>query len=275
MHPVIKHILERKNKSVPVNDGRKIALVLFGGIMCGIRGAGAMIALEELGLRNIFDSVYVISAGFPNVLYLLDEKVRLATSIYYRDLNDKKFINPYHMNKIIDIGYLMNIFRSGSRKIDAEKILNQKTKIYVGTKNVKTKQIEYLEIHDLRSDEVFNLLNASISVPFLHPGSTEINGKFYEDVGRSLFNSRAKINVKTALGSDATDILLIYNRKDQHMMDIPDPESSRVFEILPTNNDLGLFETKTEILKCEAQKMGDMVKRIFGSNEPIDLGNFD
>ena len=59
-HPVIKHLLARKNKKVPVKDGRKIVLVLCGGAMAGIRGAGFLIALKELGLDNAFDEIYAL-----------------------------------------------------------------------------------------------------------------------------------------------------------------------------------------------------------------------
>ncbi len=50
MHSVIRALSNRRGKCVPVNDGRKISLVLCGGLMTGVRSAGAMIALEELGL---------------------------------------------------------------------------------------------------------------------------------------------------------------------------------------------------------------------------------
>ena len=50
MHSVIEHILARKDKAVPVNDGRKIALVLYGGLMTGVCGAGALQAFKEMGL---------------------------------------------------------------------------------------------------------------------------------------------------------------------------------------------------------------------------------
>jgi len=92
MHPVLQHILARRGQSVPVNDGRKITLVLYGGGMSGVAGAGAMIALQDLGFAHAFDAIYTYSAGFPNASYLLGDETRLGTSIYYEDLSRGQFI---------------------------------------------------------------------------------------------------------------------------------------------------------------------------------------
>jgi len=254
---------------VPVNDGRKITLVLFGGIMCGIRGIGALVALEELGLKNVFDSVYVISAGLPNISYFLDNKIRLAASVYYDDLSGRKFINPFRIWKIVETDYLMYLFQNTEKRIGPSSILSLSTRVYVGMQNIETKKIEYIEVHEINQDQYFSLLRAGVSVPFLHPGSTTLHGKRYKDVGRSFTNSRASIHVRTAWESDATDILFIYNRFDQYRKRFA--PSDRTFEILPPKNALGLFETRTDVLKSAAQEMGDLVKMTFGVDEPIRL----
>jgi len=93
MHPVIQHILQRKGVKVPVNDGRKITLVLFGGLMSSVRGASAMVVFQDLGLSYSFDSIYTVSAGFPNASYMLSGDTRLGTSIYYDDLSGSRFFN--------------------------------------------------------------------------------------------------------------------------------------------------------------------------------------
>src|SRR4051812_20785555 len=86
MHPVIAHLLERKGKAAPFNDGRSIALVHFGGIMTGVRGAGALVALDELGLTHAFDDIYATSAGFPNACFFLTNNIHMASKIYSENL---------------------------------------------------------------------------------------------------------------------------------------------------------------------------------------------
>ena len=57
MHPVIENIYNRRNKKVPVKDGRKIVMLLYGGVMSGMRGSGALISLHQLGLAHAFDEI--------------------------------------------------------------------------------------------------------------------------------------------------------------------------------------------------------------------------
>ena len=66
LHPVTKSILQRRGQSAPFRDEKKIGLVLFGGAMLGVGGGGAVSALEDLGLSEAFDEIYVVSAGLPN-----------------------------------------------------------------------------------------------------------------------------------------------------------------------------------------------------------------
>src|SRR3989344_6231968 len=130
MHPVIEHLNNRRNKAVPINDGRKIALVSFGGTMTGINGAGAMIALEELGLSYAFDEIYAISAGFCNVSCLLSKQTNMGTSIYYEDLCSKTFFNLFRFWNVVNIDFLIHVLNN-IKKLDVKKILNSKTRLFV------------------------------------------------------------------------------------------------------------------------------------------------
>src|SRR5665213_922981 len=92
-HQVIKNLLARVGQKAPFKDGRKIGLILPGGMMAGINGAGAVCALEELELSQSFDVIYTASAGFANGSYLLSENTELGSTVYYEDLIGDKFIH--------------------------------------------------------------------------------------------------------------------------------------------------------------------------------------
>ena len=266
MHLVIENILNRKNKKVPVSDGRKIALVLFGGAMAGVRGGGALFALNDLGLLYAFDEIYVTSAGFPNVSYMLSDDRQRGLSVYYQDLVNNRFINFWRIWKVVNVEYLMSVFKE-SKRIRVEKILEGKTKVFVQLRNVDTGKIEYLEIHNFSVQGFFKLLEASISIPYLHPGSVKINGGRYMDAVGFLKDSSR--HVRRAIDSGATDILVIYNRADQRTHDF-DGES--IFEIVPpTGWKMSRFEKNSEVLKNEAQKMGELVKESFGEKGTIEI----
>ncbi len=270
-HSVILHLLARKNKKIPLKDGKKIVLVVPGGLMSGVCGAGAMIGLYELGFANAFDSMYVISAGLPNALYYASKQGRVGTSIYYEDCSGRKLINLARVWKMVNIDYLVHVFRF-VKTLDVDAVLAAKTKIYVRLTDIRHKKVVYLEVHDVPKNEYFGLLEAALSVPYLHPGSTKIRGNQYKDPG---FQEHQLVDhIQRVLDSDATDIVIIYNhlgqvksvRKTLHL-----PES-RVLEIMPKPEwKISRFETNPEKLKDTALKMGGLVKELFGEKKGITL----
>lgn len=271
MHPVIKHILDRKNKKVPIDDGRKIALVLFGGVMAGVRGTGVTIALEELGLRDSFDCIYAFSAGFPNASYFLAGEARFSAKVYYKYLDGEKFINFKKIKKIANLDYLVHLFESGKNRLSFDRIYKQNTTLIAGVRNVENDDIEYIRANSLPSDKYFDLLKASIAMPYLYPYSIKIGNYNYKDIGIDLKNDRLlKILKENNSKKYFTDILIVYNYYSQNKKNVRDTES--IFQITPPKSwRMSRFETDTEILKAEAQRMGDMVKEIFGSKEQIKL----
>src|SRR3989344_4546755 len=134
MHSVIEHILKRKNKNDPFNDGRHISLCLYGGAMRGIRGAAALLALDELGLNKVFNDIYTFSAGFPNASYFLSDNSNMGISIYHEDLVDKKFINFWKFWKVADIDYLINVMQE-KKPLSIDKLFESRTNLYVRLKN--------------------------------------------------------------------------------------------------------------------------------------------
>jgi len=169
MNPVLKHILARKNKSVPISDDHKIGLCLYGGFMNGIRGAGALIAFSEMGLSHVFDEIYTYSAGFPNASYLLADEPQRGLSIYYDDLSGKKFINFWRFWNIADTDYLVNVMET-RKFLDVKKILASSTKLYNRLINVKTNQPEYLEVHTAGENNYFKMMKAATSASIVTPG---------------------------------------------------------------------------------------------------------
>ncbi len=271
MHPVLEHIFARKGKSVPVDDGRKIALVLFGGIMCGIRGTGATIALHELGVDRAFDEIYTYSAGFCNASYMLANQAKVSSSVYYDDLSGRRFINFWRFWNIADIDHLIHVFQHGPKALKVDKVQRSNTVLYAALRNTQTGKIEYVDVKTFSHEEYFAVLRASITMPLITRGTNRIHRKQYGDIGM-VSNIRSRF-LKKIYSTDVTDVVVVYNYPKQadgisHLY-----TKSRIFQIIPNqNNYLSRFETNTDKLKSAAQEMGDWVKQIFGSNEPIDLG---
>jgi predicted patatin/cPLA2 family phospholipase len=272
MHQVIKNLLVRKNKKVPVNDGHKIVLVLFGGLMTGIRSAGAMLPLEELGLANSFDEIYAISAGLTNALYLLSGNGKEGTSIYYEDLPALNFINFKRFWKIADISVVLKSMQQ-LKPLNVNNILSSQTKLYTRLFNHQLKQIEYLDVQKVGKDYFWPLVQASISAPYFQPGTVNINGQPYKDP--SFSENDVWEHIVHAMDQKATDYLIIYNRYEQYEYVSKRRKSNvmdNVLEIFPRKGSkLSHFEMNCEKLKNACLEEANDFKQILGSNEPVSL----
>lgn len=265
MHPVFEHTKARSGKHVPCNDGRTLCLVLYGGSMSGVIGAGAMIALQELGLSHAFDHIICHSAGLPNASYLLADDTHRGTTIYLEDCVSSKFINFWRFWKVVDIDYLVNVMRD-TKPLAVHTLLKSETQIHVELYNTGKKQEEYLRADRLTPDEYLDLLHGATAIHFLHPGASIIRGKRYMDI-RS--NQRVQ-HGEYAKKLGCSDTLVIYNRPDQ-----PDPKrmpDESVVEIIPDKEwAVGGYVRDPDRLRKAAQEMGRKVKRAFGIDEAINL----
>lgn len=272
MHSVAKNLLARQDKKPPFNDGKKISLVLCGGIMAGAVGAGAVIALEELGLRNAFDDIYAYSAGFCNASYFVSGQVRLGASIYYDDLSGSRFINFLRLWKILDIDYMIDVICT-KKALDVGEIMRHMTKLYVPLTESSTGRVSYIEAHDVDKHDYALLMGASASVPYLHPGHVSINGNSYKDLGSGRIHLPDTLSF--ALSSSATDTVIIYNHPCQYYglgEAKTQPTPGQVLEISPLREfQISRFETDKEKLKSAVLKMGAHVKNLFGTNGGISI----
>ena len=87
-------------------DGRTLALVVEGGALRAVCSAGGVVALEHLGLTEVFDHVYGTSAGAMNASYFITGQARLGIRIYYEDMNRRAVVNPWRFWRILDLDRL-------------------------------------------------------------------------------------------------------------------------------------------------------------------------
>jgi predicted patatin/cPLA2 family phospholipase len=247
MHPVIQHILSRREND-PVHDGRKIALVLYGGIMLGVRGAAALQVLDQEGLATAFDEIYTMSSGFLNASYFLSGQITDALAAYHTDLSGHRFLNPLKFWKVADIDYLMSVARI-KRPLRTDAILQNQTELFLMLTNTKWEAPEYLEVHDFNSEEYFDLVRAASSLPFIGHGNTILHGVPYHDILRK---KNIPELMRHVLASDATDILILYNypwQKEYVNKKIGMArEGTRIMEICLERVPMSRFETNSDKL---------------------------
>src|SRR5258708_2648138 len=274
LHPVIDHINGRRNRSVPLNDGRKISLVLFGGTMTGVRSAGAMFAVIEMGFAHAFDDIYTMSASFGNGCYFLSDQGSLGLSVYLDNVNglsNRKFINFLRPWKLVDFDYLVYVVMKVKKPLNIAKIFAQKTNLWFCLHNESTKKNEYIEAHTIKEKDFFSIARAAMSISYL-----SLKGSASPTlVGTTKYshpNIRGKeviTHVQHALDNGATDVLIISNTIEQKKIaEKYFPNSDKIFSISPEKFwKLSPLCIDKEALQKTSDQMGLKTKALFESLE--------
>lgn len=246
-HQVLEKILARAHRKAPFNDGRKIGLVLPGGMMTGVNGAGVMCALQELGLAQSFDVIYTASAGFANASYLLAENTEVGSSIYYEEFSGSQFIHLWKVWEPVSYDRAIEAVRD-IKPIDCDKIWSSATDFVLRLSDYSDagKKRVYIHVKEYPTSDYFNLFRAAISSPII-TRCTKIHLRKMCD--GQITNKDVISLVQTALDSDCTDLLIVYNQEAQRDI-VKLPKAERHFEIVPEPaSKIGLFETRAEVLK--------------------------
>jgi predicted patatin/cPLA2 family phospholipase len=260
-HTVLKNIIDRKGMRAPFSDGRKIGLVLPGGMMTCVNGAGAMCALEALGLTQAFDVIYTASGGFPNASYLLSDNTEVGSSIYYEELSGNQFINFWKFWEPVSFDRAIEAVRD-IKPIDREKIWDSNTEVILRLSNYsdKDKKRIYVHLKDHSKNEYFDLLKAAISSPIL---TRCMKIDFKKLCDGQITNRDIIDHVRYALDSDCTDLLIMYNYEAQKDLTALSG-NERYFEIVPTGaSKISVFETRGDVLKKAHGAMKEHVLGLF------------
>lgn len=158
LHPVISVLKNRANKAFPFDDGRKVILILPGGLMTSINGAGALVALEMLGLYRAFDSIYTGSAGFLNACYFLTKKTQRGATIYWDDLVANKFIQLTRFWDPIRPSVVVEAIKK-SKPFPYQELWNTTTELHVQMRDMRVGKSCDLTLNDYTPQEFLKLPN--------------------------------------------------------------------------------------------------------------------
>jgi hypothetical protein len=210
MHPVLENIIARREKLGPFSDGRKIMLVLYGGVMSVVRGTGVTTALQEMGLVNAFDEVFTFSAGFPNASYFLSDQARLSTSVHTDDLSGNSFIDLSKPWNIVNVNHLIDTLEF-KKRLRVERIFESRTRLFFcGLGIPKLIRSNTEKSRKLTRTTTSNFSESPPRCHHLTPGTIEIGGVRYKDT-----KGYREEFPRAFLSRDASDILVVYSRRDQ------------------------------------------------------------
>src|SRR2546421_8185149 len=166
---LIKERACRIREGGPLQDGRKIALIVEGGAMRGVISCAALMGLEDLGMTPVFDEVYGASAGAVNAAYFLAGQAAYATTIYYQKINNTRFIRRFWHRKIVDIDDLFDSIIAGQRPLRIEKVLAARSQFFITIADASTGEA-FLGHAQTSQTPLLTLLKASAAMPLLYNG---------------------------------------------------------------------------------------------------------
>lgn len=183
-HSVIKAIIEKKRlmDAGEPHDHIRPLMIQGGGLMQGVYGAGAALALTELGYNDVFTSLVGISSGAPTIAYFAAGNVEDGIEVLKQDCGDKRFMNPWRFWNQVDTQHFIDILRHDEqKKIDVEKMFKHPAQIYFGVSRYETAKPEL--IHPTNEEELFMGMHASINMRNVSKHKIVINGTHYADGG--------------------------------------------------------------------------------------------
>lgn len=211
-HPVIQEIVRRGRNRIPGNTeagipgAAKLGLVVEGGGMRGIYSGSCLVALEQLGLTDVFDKVFGESAGAINSSYFLAGQGAFGIRIYLEDLTSLKFANPLRIGTMLDVGYAIDVVVKSAKPLNVERVLTSPSDLYVALTDAATGESRLVNAKQ-ENIPLLDLLKATGAIVPLYNRAVYIDGHPYVDGGIS-----NPIPVRSAVAAGCTHILVILTR---------------------------------------------------------------
>jgi predicted patatin/cPLA2 family phospholipase len=199
----------RKSRAPHHDDGASVALCVEGGAMRGVISAGMVSALEHLGLTNAFDAVYGSSAGAINAAYFLAGQAALGTTIYYEDINNSRFINPWRAvngRPIVDLGFLIDDVAVRRKPLEVARVLASTSPLTVMATDAATGRRVVLR-NFASGRELFDAMRAGATMPIVAGHPAAFGTGTYFDASLT-----EPIPVPTAEAEGHTHILVLLTR---------------------------------------------------------------
>jgi predicted patatin/cPLA2 family phospholipase len=209
----------------PWHDGRKVGLIVEGGAMRGVISCAGLMALEELGMTDVFDEVYGGSAGAVNAAYFLAGQAGYATTIYYQKINNTRFIGRLWRRQVVNIDDLFASIIQGDRALRVEKVMASRSRFFITIADAGTGEA-FLGLAQSNETPLLTLLKASTAMPLLYNGLVNVNGRECFDGG--LINP---LPIPDAIESGCTDLLVFLTRPVSYIEGSPNRIEQHFFDL--------------------------------------------
>jgi predicted patatin/cPLA2 family phospholipase len=151
------------------SDSCIVGLCIEGGAMRGVVSAGMIAGLERLRLLDTFDRVYGSSAGAMNAAYLVAGQAEYGSTIYYENINNRRFINLARLVRgrpAVSLDFLVNDVMVRQKPLDTGRLLASPISVHVVATDVDSgRRATFARFAS--ADDVRGALRASATMPIV------------------------------------------------------------------------------------------------------------
>ncbi|MES2023708.1 MAG: patatin-like phospholipase family protein [Patescibacteria group bacterium] len=156
----------------------KTALILSGGGCDCAFGGGFAVALgRELGLAP--DVVIAGSGSAGTAAYFCARQFDETERIWTNHVASKLLINKLRFNRIMNIDYLIDVIFKKLEPLDVEKLKKSKTKCIIAATKKKDGLVTFFD--DWNKFDIFEVLRATKSIPYICNRGVKVGNEIYED----------------------------------------------------------------------------------------------
>lgn len=205
---VIEAIKEKKRlmEAGAPHEHIRPLLIQGGGLMRGIYGVGAAIALEELGYTKAFSKLIGISSGAPTVAHFAAGSARQGARVAIEECTSRAFVNVWRFWNQVDTKHFMQVMRTHpTKRIDTQKVFNNPAQVGFGVARYET--AAPVIMYPKTDEELFLMMHASINMQNVSSYKVFIDGVQYADGGFT----RPHILGAAVRSAEATHVLIITN----------------------------------------------------------------
>lgn len=194
------------------SDPFKLGLVVEGGGMRGCVSGGALQAMGDLGLQDVFDAVYGSSAGAINATYFLSRQ-RDGVEIYHDRIANEQFISLRRLWKgdgdtpVLNLPFLIDHVMNTEHPLNWQAVLDSPIPLKVVASSLDVLQPVILEGFK-GADDLAMCLKASAHVPEI-AGSEPLVHRGQRLVDAAVFEP---IPFRSAIADGCTHVLVLGTR---------------------------------------------------------------
>lgn len=210
------NLLNQKRRGESVKDS--IGLVVQGGGMRGVYSMGALAALEEMGFGQCFDHVVGSSAGALNSAYFITGQAHYGVETYLHYLTQRRrFVNPFRLNKIVDIDYLIDHIGKQIRPLNIHLLQSSRTTLHISLTECSDGQTRFVT-NRMPDIDLWEAFRASAAMPILYNKSVKVGDGLYVDG-----SLRARVPIRRIVEHGCRYVVVIMTMPPSHRITTKHP----------------------------------------------------